>query len=59
MNPVPIITQTNEYRLETVKITEDLVATALSKIRLDKSSGPDEISPRLLVLYRQAIMHYF
>ena len=49
LDPVTIVQGDDEMRLSGVTITQEIVKKALSKLRSDKATGVDEISPRLLM----------
>ena len=54
-NEMPNFESRCEESLDSVKISEDLVMKKLSVIKVDKSQGPDGISPRILKECRSSI----
>ncbi len=47
-DPVKVFHASDADRLQTIKFSVEDVIRALSKVRQDKSGGPDDVSPRLL-----------
>ena len=47
-DPVKMFHASEEDRLRTIELSVEDVIKALSRIRQDKSGGPDDVSPRLL-----------